>query len=133
MKLFEVLYPKCKKCGYDFSKGGRDHRVGLCDVCAFPNSDKAKKAKRKVKEAAVDQFTSQVEEVLWRDYQDDPMFPVGVEFPVELDDEDYLDFSEHVGDIVKYARQHHIRNPKVAVYTYAAGIERKMQQEHPLH
>lgn len=47
MKLDEVLYPKCKKCGYDFSKGGRDHRCGVCDVCAFPNSDKAKKAKKK--------------------------------------------------------------------------------------
>ena len=45
MKLFEVMYPKCKKCGYDFSKGGRDHRVGVCDVCAFPKSDKAKRAK----------------------------------------------------------------------------------------
>lgn len=31
MKLFEVLYTKCKICGRKIGKGGRDHRFGVCD------------------------------------------------------------------------------------------------------
>lgn len=117
MKLLEVMYPKCKKCGYDFSKGGRDHRVGLCDVCAFPGK------KKKVKEGLqADAFTAQVKELLWQDYQQDPMSGATEEDPMELDDEDFLEFEEHIEDIVKFARQHRIRNPQQAIAKYTDSI-----------
>lgn len=31
MKLVEVIWTKCKKCGAKLGKGGRDHRFGICD------------------------------------------------------------------------------------------------------
>lgn len=126
MKLFEVMYPKCKRCGFEFSKGGRDHRFGVCDVCAFPNSEKAKRAK--IKEGMQhDAFHDQVEEVLWHEYQIDALMPAGETYPAEMDDEDYLEFGEHVDAIVKMARKMHIQNAKVAVLTYNAKLDRELQ------
>ncbi|TFG94100.1 hypothetical protein E4H12_15800 [Candidatus Thorarchaeota archaeon] len=128
MKLFEVMYPKCKTCGYDFSEGGRDHRSGVCDKCAFPD-----KKKKRVKENAGSAFQSQIEDLLWSDYQQDPFLPAGEESADEMSDEDYLDFGDHVRDVMKFARTKRITDPQEALKLYHQNIVDSHKSQKAMH
>lgn len=128
MKLFEVMYPKCKNCGWDFSdKPFRDHRCGVCDKCAFPNK---KKVKEGLQHTA---FTTQIEELLWKEYQEDAWTGAPETYPAEMSDEDFLDFEEHIQDIVNFAKHNRITSPEKAIRAYDEHLLKDMLSTRTVH
>ena len=99
MKLFEVMYPK--------------------------------RAKRKVKEGVHSpaDFEQSVRDLLWSEYQADPFMPAQEESPDEMSDEDYLDFDDHVRDILKYAQQHRIKSAGQAIAQHDETVRRELMAQ----
>lgn len=123
MLLFEVLYTKCKICKAKIGKGGRDHRFGVCDKHVSEGM-----APRRERQDVLADLTDEVREVLWQDYKDDPFFPAGEETPDQMDDTEYLEFEDHVKDVVNFARAHRIRNPQKAIFAYHQELHNMMPQ-----
>jgi hypothetical protein len=84
-------------------------------------------------ETHMDAFTSQVEDLLWREYQEDPLLPAAGEYPTDMDDEDYLEFEEHVRDVVKFAQQRRIHNARKAIAMYTDEISKQQEYRRTLH
>lgn len=67
-------------------------------------------------------FTEQVKELLWYEYRTDIFYPAHEDDPVELDDAEFLDFEDHVADVVKFARRNRITDPSKAISLYTDEI-----------
>ncbi|TFG98353.1 hypothetical protein E4H12_06315 [Candidatus Thorarchaeota archaeon] len=122
MLLFEVLYTKCKICKAKLGKGGRDHRFGVCDKHVNEGTISHADRVSREKQDDLKDLTHEIAELLWQDYQDDLFLPAGEERPDQMSDEDYLDFEDHVGNIVNFARAHRLRNPQKAIMAYQDEI-----------
>lgn len=66
---------------------------------------------------------NRIKDAVWYYWQEDYLMPAGVEYPEQLDDEDYLDFEEHVKDVYAYAQEHNISNATLAVEKYTDSID----------
>lgn len=71
---------------------------------------------------AVMGFRDEVSDILWTHYQQDGLFPVELEYPEQMDDEDFAEYEQHIDDIVDYAKLHHIKKPALAIAAYTSAL-----------
>jgi len=117
MKLVEIVsLTHCTVCGAKLGgKRGRDHRFGVCD--------------KHVNESAMQHpMVPAVKAILWQDYKDDGYMSPSEEFPEQMDDEEFLEFEEHVEDVINFAKENNITDPQQAVDGYTDALVHAQHQ-----
>lgn len=79
--------------------------------------------------ADISQFKDDVRNVLWHHYKHDVFIPASEDHPSEMSDLEYLEFEEHVNDVVKFAMQHKITDAETAINQYSDSTRQAMRDK----
>lgn len=74
-------------------------------------------------------FKDDVRNVLWHHYKHDVFMPADGDHPSEMSDTEYLDFEEHVNDVVRFAIQHKIGDAETAINQYSDAVRQAMRNK----
>lgn len=70
-------------------------------------------------------FRDEVETVLFDRWKEDPFFPLDVDNPYEMDDDDFQMFMGVVDEVIAFAKTQHIAKPEDAVDQHLELLVRK--------